>query len=91
MKELLRILFSPSWWYMNETYLEGWDIALNEAMDKQSKIKRLDMHNVEIDGLLIWVQNYPYSYGTNTSDMRPSRKTIKRLSDYISYNERSQK
>jgi len=40
------------------------------------------------DGTQVWVENYPYAYGSNNlqSDYLPSRKTALRLSYYVALN-----
>lgn len=87
--DFIWVLLHPSFWIMNYPYNEGWDKALNEAMDNKAMVFKQGACRIELDGLEIWVANYPYAYGTNTvSGIRPSRRTVNRLASYIAYNSR---
>lgn len=91
-KFLLTINFivNPNWWVMNNSYNETWDKKLNHLLDNH-KLEIDNYHTAELDGITIWIANYPYAYGViwgnpfskniNTLSLqgRPSRLTIYRL------------
>lgn len=87
--DFIWVLFHPSFWLVQDAYNEGWDKALNEAIDNKAIVTKQGDCRVVLEGLEIWVANYPYAYGTNTvAGIRPSRRTINKLANYIIYNSR---
>jgi hypothetical protein len=90
-KHLLTIYFiiNPRWWVMNDSYIEEWDRELNHLLDNY-KLKDIGRHTAVLNGVEVWIANYPYAYGTpcskssmsylyNHTNARPSRWTIYRL------------
>jgi hypothetical protein len=66
---------------MNNIYNEIWDRELNNLLDNY-KLKDIDNYTATLNGVEIWIGNYPYAYGTvhtNGHYGRPSRSTIYRL------------
>jgi hypothetical protein len=64
---------------MNEFYSdEYWDRELNQLLDDY-KLKDIDTHTAVLNGVQVWIANYPYDYGTSGFSGRPSRRTIYRL------------
>ena len=75
----LYFIINPRWWIMNEFYSdEYWDRELNQLLDDY-KLKDIDTHTAVLNGVQVWIANYPYAYGTSGSSGRPSRWTIYRL------------
>ena len=87
----LQFIFRPDYWVMTESFNREWDEKLNLLMDKFppvfGPINDLNgkIHTVSFGGVEVWVENYPYGYGTPHSlkGMRPSRVTILRLHKLI--------
>ncbi|MES0444932.1 MAG: hypothetical protein ABUJ92_00165 [Desulfobacterales bacterium] len=58
-------------------------------MLKEPSIEVLDDYKAVVNGQVVWIENYPYAYGSRTFDQiipakeRPSRKTIFMLHDAI--------
>ncbi len=83
-KFLLTIYFvvNPRWWVMNDYYNEIWDRELNNLLDNY-KLKDIDKYTATLNGVEIWIGNYPYAYATVYTNGhvygRPSRLTIYRL------------
>lgn len=74
-------MVNPRWWVMNNIYNEKWDRELNNLLDNY-KLKDIDKYTAVLNGIEIWISNYPYAYGTvhtNGHYGRPSRSTIYRL------------
>ncbi len=74
-------MINPRWWVMNNIYNEKWDRELNYLLDNY-KLKDIDNYTAALNGVEIWISNYPYAYGTvhtNGHYGRPSRSTIYRL------------
>jgi len=86
----LQFLFKPMFWGMNESYSTEWDKKLNDMM---SKYDFTDIENctAKLNGMEIWITNYPYStfmpYERNSGNRkhkyRPSRLTIKRAMEKL--------
>ncbi len=83
-KFLLTIYFvvNPRWWVMNDYYNEIWDRELNNLLDNY-KLKDIDKYTATLNGVEIWIGNYPYAYASVYTNGhvygRPSRWTIYRL------------
>ena len=53
-------------------------------LDDGCEIKNINEYTARVGGVLIWIGNYPYSYGyPRNMDIRPSRRTIFRLRSAI--------
>lgn len=91
MRDFLRYLFKPSFWTMLYGYNKIWDKDVNQLIDENKDV--VVYYNLltdscthcEIDGTYIWIENYPYGYGTGRFESwgRPSRRTIERLHKYL--------
>ena len=99
----LQFLFRPNYWVMNNRYSKEWNELLNHLMDNfepvLSEPNPLDgrIYTVRFDKFNIWVENYPYAYGTpyevstelrnkyhgDFSSVRPSRLTILKLRNLV--------
>ena len=96
----LQFIFRPRFWMMNDPFNQEWDDKLNQLMDKfepeYGKPNSIDghVHTVSFDGNVVWIQNYPYAYGTpygfwgTSPEIRPSRLTILRLRDLVTETQR---
>ena len=83
-----RIILDPRYWIKNERT----DYDYNESVKLQlenANFKRFSSYRVDLNGVALWVKNYPYSYGglydrLNCSDVKGlSRMTIVKLHDAI--------
>lgn len=75
---------------MNYPYSKKWDKIVNELIDGNAEIKHSYLgYSAVIGTYNVWLSNYPYSYGRPYNnmgipdDIRPSRKTILKLKNYI--------
>lgn len=103
----LQFIFRPNYWIMNESYSKGWDELLNHLMTEHKDdyvlgdVNPLDgkIHTVSFGDFVVWVENYPYAFGTpyivpadyakkvtRYRNVRPSRLTIQRLHTMINDN-----
>jgi hypothetical protein len=82
MINFMKILFSPSYWLMINSYSRALDDRLINAMERGEPMLNVTSHHCEFDGLKLWIANHPYGSFTFT-EMRPSRLTVMRLSDYL--------
>ena len=80
-------LFRPQFWVMSHEYSPRWDAFLNEAMDNADpKDLAIGSCILKVRGVCVWIENYPYAYGTPFDCgviVRPSRRTILRLRDFV--------
>ena len=81
IKTILRTL-TPGFWLMNYPYSRALDSFISKSLDDGHEPQRVNKYYVKLAGKDIWVQNWPYAYGT-IRDARPSRATICRLRDAI--------
>lgn len=79
--ESLKFILKPRFWLMNERYNETLDRIINKAID-ENQIVIVDNYHCRIKHLHIWIENYPYSFGTYCRH-RPSRLTIERLMRHL--------
>jgi hypothetical protein len=89
----LKYILNPIWWHMNDRYSKRWDIELNRLIDQDNGvIDYMDkdrFFEIKFGDIAVWISNYPYGYGTPhnniglSNDIRPSRKTIERLKEYV--------
>lgn len=86
-------LLLPRYWLQNESTDYAWDETLNHILD-QAKNVEVEDRVVTIDGVSIWVSNYPYSYGDTHSRLfskkmpktgLPKVATRKRLRRFVQY------
>lgn len=93
----IQFLFRPSFWIMNHRYNKCWDDFISYIIDNGIKPTVIDEFSMVVhvdgdttsDGVSVWLENYPYAYGTSYSRgggvrARPSRYNIVRLDKYIS-------
>ncbi len=101
IKWALWIFIHPNYWHMLYPYNKAWDKKLNNYLNEgfdlveqyhlilPSRCKfDKNTFTICVEGSCIWVQNYPYAYGSpvlkdKPSKIRPSRYTIRRLRRYI--------
>lgn len=89
----LKYILNPIWWRLNDRYSKRWDIELNRLIDQDNGVidymsDNVLFFNIKFGDIKVWVNNYPYAYGTPIakgipSKIRPSRKTIERLKEYV--------
>ena len=72
--ETIWVICHPHFWVMNNPYCEEWDKMFMDLVEN-GKIESIDRYDVTIDGVKIWIANYPYSCCTH-GDVRPSRVNI---------------
>ena len=57
-----------------------WDKKLNDLINDCQNLERRSGFSVAINGVSVWVSNWPYSYGSPRNiDILPTRKTALRL------------
>lgn len=56
-------LFTPSAWMQRGRTCKLYDKALHDALDAGVKPIRVNEYTAKIGDVVIWVGNYPYSYG----------------------------
>lgn len=74
-------MLMPSMWIMIHKYSPAWDEALNRMLDKPV-FENDDHYTVKLNGVHVWVQNYPFGYATPYGmgeQVRPRRSTILRF------------
>jgi hypothetical protein len=87
----LRFLIRPEFWVMNYDFHPAWDRKVNDTLDNVTNAKFSyntpceEYLTCEINGLSIWIGNYPYGFGTFGihGTQRPSRATIVRLKRFV--------
>jgi len=85
MKNIIRILTTPSCWLRHESTNKYWDKKLNEMLDNP-EFTNFGSHTVKLNGIEIWVQNKYYSsagwYKKGVSaPYLPKRSTVFRFHD----------
>lgn len=86
LKDLLFVLFHPSYWLMNYHYCETWDRHIKNLMAKH-KFVACGGYTAKLGDTEIWIENHPYASMTPylILKVRPSRRTIR--SAYLKYTE----
>lgn len=87
IKTVLRILMTPKCWARNYLTHKKWDKALREQL-LNPVFTEISEHSVKLNGVEIWVANYPYAYGSQYSSRTrekylPSRATVFLLHDML--------
>ena len=62
-----------------------WDRVLNKLMDKPKKVE-LGKCTIKIDGITIWIANFPYKFGFDSNDgaeFQPEPETKHRLIHFV--------
>ena len=73
-------LMDPRHIIRNEWTNKAWDRELREILDNPESFEHLDDFHVKMNGVNIWICNYPYAFGSRDHDKRlPSRRTCVRL------------
>lgn len=84
--DFLFALFRPRFWGMQEAYSDRWDRVINRIID-EDQVDRVGCYTAHVGSKEVWIGNYPYSYGVpyriSRAGVRPSRRTIRRLREYI--------
>lgn len=87
IKTLFRILVTPSCWLRNRETDNDISAFINNALDNGCTIVIIDRFTVKLDGLTLWVRNYPYSFGYDCTYSScsglPDRETVFRLYDEL--------
>ncbi len=81
----LRIIMTPSCWIRNRSTNKQWDRMVLSQL-KTPHFTENDNYTVMLNGVQMWVENYPYAYGTDytgLNDGMPSRATVFRLKDAL--------
>lgn len=76
-------LFTPSAWNQNEPTSLEWDKRLNYLLDNYEIVVEGN-YTIKINGVEVWISNYPYSYGKTYHNeafgqVLPTLKTRQRL------------
>jgi hypothetical protein len=81
---MIKFLFMPRYWIMNERYSEAHDIAINSLLDKY-EFTNVDSYTAYLGEVEIWISNFPYSVGIRDLHgfSRPSRNTILRMANKL--------
>jgi len=68
---------------------ENVDYIINALIDRKAKVVRTSRYTVTLDGVRVWISNYPYGYGSLYQNRYflqteyPFKKTRVRLRDYL--------
>lgn len=78
LKEIIRVLLTPTCWVQVDEYSAVWDAKLNVLM-RTHRFTHIGEYTAEIDGITVWIANHPYAsfhpYGHGPK-VRPRRATI---------------
>ena len=81
IKDILRVIVTPTCWVRIDQYSKIWDAELNRLLDT-CKITNIDEYSVMIGGKRIWIANHPYGSGSIVgSGITCARTTAFRLWD----------
>lgn len=87
IKTLFRILLTPSCWMRNRKTDKAISAFINNALDNGYAIVIIDRFTVMLNGLELWVRNYPYAFGDECTPNHysglPDRETVFRLYDEL--------
>lgn len=82
IQRYFRVLL-PDFWVMLGQYSRHLDRAINDRLDAGAVPQVASGgYQIELDGLRLWGQNFPYGYA-EMGGFRPSRRTILRLCDEV--------
>lgn len=79
--DLYRLL--PWFWSQECETCLMWDKRLNELLDKYEPELNHSGHTVRLGNFDVWVENYPYSYGTLHSDKYTHLKGLPKVKTRI--------
>lgn len=92
-KDKILVWINPIHWIRNSFTSKEWDKNMNELLDNPiSVVYALEgKHTVILNGIEIWVENYPYSYGSPYNNCTynnhlPTRITAFRLNKFLKSN-----
>ncbi|ASK88497.1 hypothetical protein [Sphingorhabdus sp. SMR4y] len=71
----------PPYWMQNQRTDYEWDSALSAAIDRFG-VEEVNYYLCRIGGVAVWIQNYPYAYGSMHNggvDFLPTVSTRKKL------------
>lgn len=72
----LRVILNPVWWMRNHLTNRDWDRALRRAINGNPVVSNMNEYTVLINGVEVWISNYPYAYGSpRHTKALPSRRT----------------
>lgn len=86
VSDIIGVIFDPRFWTRNYEVCHIWSDWLDNAMDEKSIVERRSRCLVKIKNQIIWVENWPYAYGSGDTTFDfglPRRKTAIRLRRYI--------
>ncbi len=94
IKYLIKVLFTPACWLTVGTYDKAHDEWLKENLKNPVFEKGPSGYVVILNGMPLWVSNYPYAYGSLCSEVMkpysrcedcpiPSRAAMLQLGDAI--------
>ena len=83
----LRVVFTPGCWIRNSFTNFKWDRLVREQLNNPS-FSNLSHHTVFLNGVEIWVANYPYDCvsnyrGSHKAYRLPSRRTVFKFMDAL--------
>lgn len=80
MRDILRVIFSPIHWIRNASTSHVLDEFILNAL-KNPRFEYVSRYVVKLNGLDIWIRNYPYAYGSmdKYDGSLPSRTTVLNL------------
>lgn len=89
MAEILGVIFDPKFWCANRPVSHEWSRALDLILDKviagEASIRVRTPYQVVIGSCApIWIENYPYAYGTiEGGPGLPTRRVRKKLAAVV--------
>lgn len=81
-KDFFFTVFHVGHWFRNHPTDKYWDQQLNILLDNKPTFTEFQAYTLRLNGVLIWVSNYPYCYGHPYPLMAkslPSRSTARKL------------
>ncbi len=83
MKEFFYRLLRPRHWLRNYPTSAAWDSYVLRCI-ADGKIKRLDRYTADLDGKVVWVENYPSAYGQRyPGEVMPRASTVDLLAEAL--------
>lgn len=88
MLDFFWVLIRPHFWIRNYRFSKEWDKFIRKCIDENRPVQSKSRYDVKIDGVTIWIENYPHAYGRPygdcpVQDVLPARRTAKRFRDYL--------
>ena len=85
MREFVfRLLHMGAWTQSYPTNM-NYSRALEARIDQGAEVTNIDEYTVDIDGVCIWVSNFPYAYGRTypNGGILPSARVRYKLREYL--------